>query len=94
MANPLPNEDEIYAKIRKIVEKGDPDTKELLGYIWDLAEHHVGNEAYKMQLNVASYVMCDDPEDIPAADGAKILTNCDLIRGFFDKLKAATKLKD
>lgn len=94
MANPLSNESEIYDKIRKIVKKGDPNVKELLDHMWDLTDHHMGNEVYAIQLNVGSYVEGDDPEDIPAESGLRVMQNCDRIRKFFDKLKAATRLKE
>lgn len=84
MANPLNNEDEIYAKLKK-------ETIKLHPLVWELIEHHVSNDVNAIQYIAGAYVACDNPEDIPAADGKKILTRCDGVRKFLNKLRECTK---
>ena len=84
MANPFSNEAAIYEKIKSENIKIDPS-------IWELIEHYIGNDVYAMQLIVGSYIVGDDPEDIPAEDGKKLIQHCEGIRKFLEKLKKATK---
>jgi hypothetical protein len=62
MANPFSNEAEIYEKIKKENIKIDPS-------IWELIDHYIGNDVYAMQLIVGSYIIGDDPDDIPVRTG-------------------------
>ncbi len=84
MANPLNNEDEIYAKLKK-------DTIKLHPLVWELIEHHISNDVGAIQFIAGSHVSCEQPEDIPADDGKKILTRCDGVRKFLNKLRECTK---
>ena len=84
MANPLSNEAEIYAKIKD----GNVNVHPL---VWELIEHHIGNDIQALQFIAGSYVFGEKPEDIPAEDGKKILAHCDEVRKFLKKLKEATK---
>jgi len=94
MANPLSNEKELYEKMEKIVKKGNSDVVELVNCMWQLVDHHMGNEVYAIQMNVGTFVIGDDPEDIPADSGKRVLQNCDKIRKFFERLKMSTKPKE
>lgn len=93
MANPLSNELELYNKIENIVKKGNSDVLELIDSIWELTDHHMGNEVYAIQMNVGTYISGSEPEVISVESGKRILQNCDRIRNFFEKLKKSTKPK-
>jgi len=94
MANPLSNEKELYEKMEKIVKKGSPDVVDLINCMWQLTDHHMGNEVYAIQMNVGTFVSCMDPEPIPVDSAKRVLQNCDRIRKYFEKLKEATKPKN
>lgn len=79
MANPLPNEKEIYEKIER--EKLSVPLP-----IWDLINHHIGNDLYAISLIAGTYVTGEDKEAIPPEDGKKIVKHVEEIKGFMDKI--------
>lgn len=84
MANPLPDESEIYKNLKKNKVTIPHD-------IWDLIDHHIGNDLHIIQFIAGSYVGSDNPEDIPVDQGNKIIAQCDEIKKFFMKLREATR---
>lgn len=86
MANPLPNEKEIYEKISK--EKLTVPEE-----VWELLSHHLGNDLYAISLIAGSYVTGEEKEPIPPEDGEKIIKHIEAIRGFLQKIKQATAEK-
>ncbi len=86
MANPLSNEKELYEKIEK-------EKLSIPAVIWELLEHHLGNDLYAITLIAGTYVTGEDKEPIPVEDGQKILKRCDTIRAFLKKLNAAVRPK-
>ena len=83
MANPLPNEKEIYEKIQK-------DKLAVPAEVWELISHHIGNDISAISLIVGSHVFGDGSEDIPAEHGKKVLAHCEQIKLFLNRLKKAT----
>lgn len=86
MANPLSNEKELYEKIEK-------EKLSVPSVIWQLMEHHLGNEVYAISLIAGTHVTGEDKEPIPANEGEKIIKHCEEIRMFLNKLREATKVK-
>ena len=84
MANPLLNEAQIYQRIKNERIKIHP-------LVWELIDHHIGNDIQAMQFITGNYVASSNPEDIPSEDGKKILARCEEVRKFLKKLKEATK---
>lgn len=82
MANPLPNEQEIYEKIKK-------ENITIHPAIWELIDHHIGNGLYMINLILGSTVL--DGEPLSEEDARKILKHSKEINGFLDKLAEATK---
>ena len=82
MANPLPNEQEIYEKIKK-------ENITIHPVIWELIDHHIGNGLYMINLILGSTVL--DGEPLSEEDARKILKHSKEIDGFLDKLAEATK---
>lgn len=79
MANPLPNEKEIYERIAK-------EKLNIPSPIWDLLTHHIGNDLYAISLIAGTYVTGEDKEAIPPKDGKKIVKHVEEISEFMDKL--------
>jgi hypothetical protein len=80
MCNPLNNEKEIYKKI----------TKEKLvipSAVWQLLDHHLGNDLYVITLIAGSHVTGESQEPIPPEEGKKIIERCEEIRRFLQKLR-------
>ncbi|MBI5049592.1 MAG: hypothetical protein HZC11_01635 [Nitrospirae bacterium] len=80
MCNPLNNEKEIYEKI----------TKERLAVpsaIWQLLDHHLGNDLYIITLIAGSHVTGESQELIPPEEGKKIIERCEEIGWFLQKLR-------
>lgn len=77
MANPLPEENEIYEKIKS----GEASIHPL---IMSLLEHHVGNDVYMINLIIGSTVM--DGEVLSVENAKKILGHCDQIKDILEKL--------
>jgi len=83
MCNPLNNEEKIYEVIKK----------EHLGVsplIWELIDHHLGNDLYIISLIVGSHVVGKYKDPIPVEQGEKIIKYCKEINHFFKKLRAVT----
>ncbi|MFA4889431.1 MAG: hypothetical protein WC628_07665 [Candidatus Omnitrophota bacterium] len=86
MARPLAGEAALYKKIEK--EKLTiPDP------IWELIDHHLGNDLYAISLIAGSHVMGEDKEAIPEEDGEKIINHIEGMRVFLNKLRYITRLK-
>jgi hypothetical protein len=80
MCNPISNEKEIYEKI----------TKEKLAIpsaVWQLLDHHLGNDLYVITLIASSHVTGERKESIPPEEGKKIIEHCKEIRRFLQKLR-------
>lgn len=86
MANPLSNEKELYERIEK-------DKLSIPSAVWQLMEHHLGNEVYAISLIAGTHVTGEDKEPIPVNEGEKIVKHCEEIRQFLKKLREATKAK-
>jgi uncharacterized membrane-anchored protein YjiN (DUF445 family) len=84
MANPLSKETAIWERIKRKNLKIDDD-------IWELIQHHIGNDVYRIQMNAATHVTGDSPEPISVEDGKKMLKSCEDLAIFLKKLRAATK---
>jgi hypothetical protein len=83
MANPLSNEKELYERIQK-------EKLSIPSIIWELLEHHLGNDVYAISLIAGVYVTGQEKEPIPIEDGEKIIKHCSEIRQFLKKIRAAT----
>lgn len=77
MSNPLPNEAEIYKKIKD----GNINIHPLL---MELLEHHIGNDVYMINLIIGSTVL--DGEPLSVENAKKILGHCDQIKDILEKL--------
>ncbi len=86
MANPLPNEKELFDKIIK--EKITVNK-----VVWELLNHHLGNDLYAISMAVGSHITGDDKEPIPIGEAEKILEHVYALNDFVDKLREATKEK-
>ncbi len=86
MANPLPNEKELFDKI--INEKIVVDD-----VVWELLNHHIGNDLYAISMAVGSHITGEDKEPVPVGDAEKILEHVYALDRFVDKLREATKRK-
>jgi hypothetical protein len=80
VANPFPHENEIYKKIRKNRLTVHPE-------IWELINHHIGNDITVIELIVGSHVFGNNSEPIPVEHARRILNHCDQIRKFLSKLR-------
>ena len=82
MANPLPNEDELYERIKKEKITIHP-------VIWELLTHHIGNDLAMVTLPLE--MMLDPLYPIPLTPGkAKLaLEHAMSIKGLIKKLKDA-----
>ena len=83
MCKPLNNEREIYEKI----------TKEKLvipSTVWQLLDHHLGNDLYIITLIAGLHVTGEIQEPIPPEEGKKIIEHCQEISLFLKKLREAT----
>lgn len=86
MSNPLSNEKELYEKIEKEKLTIPPP-------IWELLEHHLGNDLYAISLIAGSYVTGEDKEPIPVQDGEKIIKHIEGIRVFLKKIRESASRK-
>ena len=84
MANPLPNEQEIYEKIRKENIKVHP-------LVWQLLEHHIYNDLYMINLILGSTVL--DSEPLSEENAKKVLHHGKQIKDFLEKLESLTRPK-
>ena len=83
MANPLPHEKEIYEKIAK-------EKLTIPQPIWELLDHHIGNDLYAIFAIVGLYTSGEDKESIPPAEGEKIIKHGEAIKTLLNKVKEAT----
>lgn len=84
MANPLPNEQEIYEIIKK-------ENITIHPLIWQLIEHHINNDVYIINLIIGSTVL--DSEPLSEENAKKILDHGKAIKDFLEKLGKLTKAK-
>jgi hypothetical protein len=84
MCNPLPNEKALYEKIEK-------EKLTVPAVVWELLDHHLGNDLYVINLVVGSHLSGGIREPIPAEEGEKILARCEEIQRFLRKLKELTQ---
>jgi hypothetical protein len=84
MANPLRSEVQIYERIKKENIKVHP-------LVWELIDHHIGNDIHIIQFIVGSHVIADKPESVPPEHGKKVLHQCDEVKKFLIRLREATK---
>jgi hypothetical protein len=83
MCNPLINEEKIY----EVLEKEHLGVSSL---IWQLIDHHIGNDLYIISLIAGSHVIGKDKDPIPVEQGEKIIKYCEEINRFFKKLREVT----
>jgi len=81
MSNPLPNEQEIYAKIKK-------ENITIHPLVWQLIEHHINNDIYMINLIIGSTVL--DGEPLSEENARKIISHGKAISDFLAKLYALT----
>jgi len=84
MANPLPNEQEIYEKIKE-------ENINIHPLVWQLLEHHITNDLYAINLIIGSTVL--DGQTLSVDNGEKILKHTNEIKNFLTKLADSTKKK-
>lgn len=77
MANPMPNEQEVYERIKKEKISIDP-------LIWQLMEHHITNDVYMINLIIGSTVL--DGVSLSEENAKKILNHTKAIKDFLEKL--------
>lgn len=82
MANPLPNEDELFDKIKK--EKIHIDTK-----IWDLIYHKVADNISAINLLCSYYL--NNQEDIPIKEAERIIAHCSEIAKIIREVTCVSK---
>lgn len=84
MANPMPEEKEIYERIEK-------ESLAIPVPIWQLLDHHLGNDVYAISLIAAASVVGEEKTPIPVADGEKIIAHCEAIRLFLNRLREVAR---
>ncbi|MFH0763219.1 MAG: hypothetical protein V1925_04960 [Candidatus Omnitrophota bacterium] len=82
MANPLPNEYEVYEKIKKQRIVIHP-------LVWQLIEHHINNDLYMINLIIGSTIM--DEEPLSKENAQKVLDHSQAIKDFLIKLEKITR---
>lgn len=80
MCNPLNNEEKIYEVIEK-KRLGIPPL------IWQLLDHHLGNDLFIITLIAGCHVSGHTQEPIPPEEGKRIIERCQEIRRFLQKLR-------
>jgi len=84
MANPLPNEAEVYETIKQKNITVHP-------LIWELLNHHINNDLYAINLIIGSTVL--DGENMTEDNARRVLKHTKEIKDFLNKLSDATKPK-
>jgi hypothetical protein len=84
MANPLPNEKEIYERIEK-------ENLAVHPLIWEIIDHHINNDLHAINLILGATVL--DGESLREEDARKIIKHTKEVRDFLDKLEKVTKSK-
>lgn len=82
MANPLPNEDELYEKIKKEKITIHP-------VIWEILTHHIGNDLSLITMPLENALDPEHPIPLTDEKAALMLTHAKLIKELIDKLKVA-----
>lgn len=82
MANPLPNEKEIYEMIKKEEITIHP-------LIWKLLNHHIRNELYMINLIIGSTVL--DGELLNDENARKVIKHSQEIQNLLDRIAQVTK---
>ena len=77
MANPLPEEQEIYERIKK-------ENILIHPLVWELISHHIRNELYMINLIIGSTVL--DGALLNEENARKVLKHSKAIQGFLDEL--------
>jgi len=85
MANPLPNEQEIYEKIKK-------ENITIHPLVWQLIEHHINNDLYMINLIIGSTVL--GGEVLSEENARKVIKHSNEIKDFLERLWKATKPAD
>lgn len=78
MANPLPNEQQIYEEVKNKNITIHP-------LIWQLLEHHINNDIYMINLIIGSTVL--DGEALNEENAKKIINHTKAIKEFLEKLE-------
>ncbi len=84
MSNPLPNEQEIYERIKNGSITIHPS-------ILSLLEHHIGNDVYMINLIIGSTVL--DGAPLSVENAKKILNHCRQMKELLNKLGKLTRPK-
>jgi len=84
MSNPLPDEQEIYEKIKK-------ENITIHPLVWQLLEHHINNDLYMINLIIGSTVLDDRPLNEESA--RKVISHSKAIADFLVQLEKATNPK-
>ena len=84
MANPLPNENEMYARIKQ-------ENIQIHPLIWTLLTHHIGNDLYVISLAIQTSLLDSKfPKPLTKDNAQKIFDSAVNIKNLIDKLKKAT----
>ncbi|MCX5696583.1 MAG: hypothetical protein NTU54_01185 [Candidatus Omnitrophica bacterium] len=86
MANPLPNEKELYDRIEK-------EKLSIPAPIFELLYHHIGNDVYAIASIAGLHVTGEDKEVVPVEDAEKIIKHCSQIKILLKKIDEATRHK-
>lgn len=84
MSNPLPNEQEIYEKIKK-------EDIAIHPLLWELIDHHINNDLYMINLIIGSTTL--DEEPLSKENAKKLLSHSEAIADFLVQLEKATNPK-
>jgi hypothetical protein len=84
MSNPLPNESEIYEKIKKENITVHP-------LVWKLIEHHVYNDLYMINIILGATTL--DGEPLTQEDAKKAVGHSTGIQNFLKNLEKLTRQK-
>lgn len=82
MANPIANEREIYERIKK-------ENIVIHPLIWQLIDHHIGNDLYMINLILGATVL--DGENLSEENARKIIGHTKGIKDFLGKLSEAAR---
>jgi len=82
MANPLPEEQEIYERIKK-------ENIIIHPLVWELINHHIRNELHMINLIIGSTAL--DGEVLSEENARKVLKHSKAIQEFFDELWKVTE---
>ena len=83
MANPLPNEDELYEKIKK-------ENITIHPIIWELLSHHIGNDLAMVTMPLEMMLDKSYPIPLTPEKAKSVLEHAMSINELINKLKKAT----